>query len=266
MAESVVIGATVGAVVAEAYSDLYNVAKDAVRDVVWCKKYCRALAQDLDTHEPIFREIYQHVQMPVREWERRLLDFKEQLEQGRFLVQSCIQLSGWHPIQRLRQSRAILKLRQQIQQQLQNMAPFNTLLLQQLCSHQQALLLQQDRLRMEAINPLMETMKDTTLLLDWVRQANNIGIHEGQTKTQPRRQLDALPVDEVLVGLANPIAKVKSLLFSGEEKMVMIVGGMGGIGKTTLALAVCKDMQVRGAHTILDVCEFCCMTRSKIWI
>lgn len=247
MAECVLVGAAVGAVVAEAYSDLYNLAKDAVSKMVWCKTHCKALAQDLDTHLPTFREICRHVQIPARDWEQRLLDFKEQLEQGRFLVESCIQLSGWHPIQRLRYSRAILKLRKQILQHLQNLAAFNTLLLQELYAHQQVLLEEQDKLR-EAINPLMARMNgNTSLLLDWVRQANSTGTHdEGHISTEPAgKRLDQLHVDRFLVGLDNPIDQVKVLLFGGNDKMVTIVGGMGGIGKTTLALAICKDPQVR---------------------
>eukprot|EP00250_Pteridium_aquilinum_P011187 c19891_g1_i2 orf=318-3593(-) len=239
----------IGTVFAQAYNDLYKVAKDAVCKMVWCEKHCRALVQDLDTLLPILRAISTlliSTGRPVREWEQHLLDFKEQLEQGRSLVESCIQCSCWHPIRRIRCSNDIVKLRKSILQRLQSLPALNTLQLAKIDESLRVLGEQQGRFRTEEINPLMARMSENpAVLYDWVRQTNGAQTHEGQTNTEAGRRLDELPMEQFLVGVDDPIEEVKCLLFSSEEKTVTIVVGMGGLGKTTLALAICKDPQVR---------------------
>eukprot|EP00250_Pteridium_aquilinum_P022541 c25407_g1_i1 orf=179-1429(+) len=231
MAEVVLIaGAAVGGpLVAQAYSDLTNFVKDAVLQMVWCKNYCQELKEDLDMHQPMFHEICNNLQDPPCEWEQRFLKrFKETLEEGRSLVESGLQLRCWNLIHRFRYSRAIIKLRQDILQLLRDLPALSALQSQKLKAGLQDVGKQPDKVTEEAIGAFKN------------------GNHDERLRKHGLDEL--IPEDQFLVGLDSRINEVKSLLLSPseEKKVVMIVGGMGGIGKTTLATAICNDPEVRG--------------------
>ncbi|KAI5063182.1 hypothetical protein GOP47_0021729 [Adiantum capillus-veneris] len=77
------------------------------------------------------------------------------------------------------------------------------------------------------------------------------GTHDTSTAALegPNYRLDELIIEDqkCLVGLDKPIDEVKSLLLSDDDKdhSIMIVGGMGGIRKTTLVVSICRDLEVQ---------------------
>ncbi|KAI5070108.1 hypothetical protein GOP47_0014451 [Adiantum capillus-veneris] len=243
MAEAAfVIGATVGT----AFNELYAAVKNAVLQVAWCHNYCQALQQVLNMHLPIFQQICFNLQAPVSEWEQRyLLSFSQKLGEGKLLLESCLQLRfGWaNAVSQIRYSRRILKLQEDILLHLQQLPALNTLQLQQINNGLQDVREQWDKDHAE----VMDSLKggNSIPITEWARQLGAAG--KLADEDQQGHRLDELTnQDQILVGIDAQIKHVKSLLLSdSNDKVITIVAGMGGIGKTTLVLSICKDLEVR---------------------
>jgi replicative DNA helicase len=96
-----------------------------------------------------------------------------------------------------------------------------------------------------SFNSLMLHQMSTTQLF----QSSIDGLHDTtmaeQSTAADNSQVPGMP--SFVVGLNNLVNDVKQILF---QNGVNIVGveGMGGSGKTTLALALCNDFQVKGKN------------------
>ncbi|KAI5070099.1 hypothetical protein GOP47_0014442 [Adiantum capillus-veneris] len=239
MAEAVIIGAAVGT----AFEGLYDTVKNTVLQVAWCHKYCRALQEVLDMHLPIIQQICLNLPAPLPEWEQRyLLSFCQKLEEGKLLLESCLKLAWVNIFSRFRYSRRILKLREDILLHLQQLSPLNTLQLQQINTSLQDVREQWDKDHAELIATLKSD--NPIAITQWAR---HLSAASKADEDQQGHRLDELTnQDQVLVGIDAQINDVKSILLSdSKDKIITIVAGMGGIGKTTLALSICKDREVR---------------------
>ncbi|MCO5581534.1 hypothetical protein L7F22_035420 [Adiantum nelumboides] len=231
--------------------------------MAWCRKYCRALQQDLDMHHPIFLQICSNLHMPdPSNWEQRfLLGFLYKLGEGKSLVESCLHLKlGWvNVVSRIRYSRKILKLREDILQHLQQLSALNTLQLQQINIGLQDVREQQDRDHAE----VMGALKSGNPLspMNWARYAapaSGKGDHVEEDQLLGNQLDELMNQRQLLIGLDNNVNQLKSVLLS-EGLTITIVEGMGGIGKTTLAVSICKDPEIRGFF--YDRIHFFCVSQ-----
>ncbi|KAI5063186.1 hypothetical protein GOP47_0021733 [Adiantum capillus-veneris] len=246
MAETLLLGALVGA----AINDLYAIVKDAVVQVAWCHRHCQALQRELDKYQPMLLEMCSsHLDTPPSHCEQVCLqEFLQTLQAGRTLLVESQCGSGWaHLYRRFRYSRKILKLQQDILKHIQQLLPLNVLQAQQI----KAGLKDVQEHQVKHHEELMDAFKSGNTNMSCTVLMSQCGAPNTSTAALggPNHPLDELIIEDqkCLVGLDKHIHEVKSLLLSNDGKghTIMIVGGMGGIGKTTLALSICQDPEVR---------------------
>lgn len=311
------VGAAVGAVVSAAYNDLYNLAKEAVPAAAWCKKFCRELAKDLELLRPIFDEICSAIDQnnPLlihNSWRQHFIDFRDRLEEGKKLVEECLQVNRLDLFRRHRYGKSILKLERDISSFVEKLSAVNTQILLQQQIHclehkdrlQELVQPQQDfgqghrRLQELAheqielahshdlhLQQLSQQQKDqfgelarehrlrsdeltdtVNLAIDKMIQQNMGPAEIAASLQQLGRQVlndatllhgqqtsslqDTLVMPKFMVGIKRPLMEVKDQLLAHKQS-VMVVGvkGMGGIGKTTLALALCHDAEIQAFFT-----------------
>jgi len=192
-----------------------------------------------------------NLQKPTSEQNPVYEHFLNILMKGVELVNKCEKSSVFHFFHHLRYASQIQHLEKDISDFLQYQMPLNILLdVKNVITELNGLrrlyeLGSMDERKMnETISKLTNDPHENTMML---QQMAVDDMFDGAFDEAPPCTYNGSLKSDHVVGLQKNIWNLKRILFQRE---VSIVGlqGMGGIGKTTIALAICKDKEIKGAR------------------
>eukprot|EP00253_Pinus_taeda_P017312 PITA_17312 len=199
------------------------------------------------------------VDVPAPQRSHPFKDFQAQLQDGLHLVKKLEQLSSFNLYRRYRYGKQILKIEKNVNDFLLTQGLANLILdVHKLnvdfknCSERSERVEEMGRHIIESVNAKFTS--DASFNSFMLQQMSSIqlfhssidGLHDTTMDEQSasicNSQIPGIP--SFVVGLNIPVDDVKQILFQNEVNIIG-VEGMGGSGKTTLALALCNDLQVK---------------------
>ncbi|KAH9301383.1 hypothetical protein KI387_012966, partial [Taxus chinensis] len=217
-------------------NDLLSLLRDALKKSFYCKSYCKRLQKTLEEVIPVLDEVFTTGSEQFSQHRlKKLAEFHERLKNGTELVKSCSSIRRYNIYQNHKYAKKILALEKYINNFNSKQGWVHTL-----CDVQHLRgdvregvdrILQQIREGQES--PLPQQMM--------IDQMGLLQIDEKMTNSS--LQIPDLP--EFPVGLQISVDELRKRLFL-KDISPLAVKGMGGSGKTTLAIALCNDPAIKG--------------------
>jgi len=240
-------------IVGTAVGKLFIVTRTIMSSMVSSKSSCEELNLKLLSLKPSIDEISKlsSDSGPAPHRGHPFKDFQAQLQDGLHLVKKLERMSSFNLYRRYRYGKKILKVEKNLNDFLltQGLEPIVDL---KVGSEPSERIEEMGRHIMDSVNVkmtnhassnsfMLHQMSSTKLFESFIDGLHDTTMAE-QSTDSGNSQVPAPP--NFVVGLNNLVDDVKQILF---QKGVSIVGleGMGGSGKTTLALALCNDPQVK---------------------
>eukprot|EP01018_Ginkgo_biloba_P002525 Gb_38651 [translate_table: standard] len=221
------LGLIGGVILQTAADQLLGAIKDVMKKSFLCKSYCKRLQRTLEAIIPILEEISQTGAELSQHRQQQLQEFHGELRRGIQLVQNCSNVNRLHVFKSYKYSKKILELEKRI----------SNFPLKQGWAH---ILSDIHHLRVDVRNVDQNVSTGFTMFQQVIDDQTQIRI----AAEPPDSSLQIPELPNFFVGLNNSVEKLKEQLFR-ENVSLLGVKGLGGSGKTTLAVALCNDSQVR---------------------
>eukprot|EP01018_Ginkgo_biloba_P002523 Gb_38650 [translate_table: standard] len=215
-------------------AELLSVVKDVAKNCYGCKSYCKRLEKTLEGIIPILDEIFKTGAEVSQHRQRELKEFYEKLQKGIELVKNCSKVSRLNMYQRYKFAKRILALEKYISSFNHNQGWAHVM------SDLHHMRVDTGR-RLEYIQKQVEGNHDCILFEQMMKDQMPL-FEIGSEASYPNLQIPEMP--EHPVGLKISVEELKKRLFPQDVSLIS-VKGMGGSGKTTLAVALCSDQQVQ---------------------
>ncbi|GLJ30694.1 hypothetical protein SUGI_0608130 [Cryptomeria japonica] len=221
-------------VVGAVANDLLSLVRDAIKKSYNCKRYCKRLEKALEEIIPLLNEVIDTGSEEISQHrQNRLADFHKRLKDGTELVNSCSKVKRYN----LYKSYKFATKIQALEKYIINFHPKQGWL-HTMCDMQQ--LRESMKQGFETIQveiAALELQQPRLMITD---SMNQLQIDEEISSHIP--QIPELPKSPV--GLQISIDELWKRL-SPEDVSHVAVKGLGGSGKTTLAIALCNDPKIK---------------------
>uniref|UniRef100_A0A0C9RGS0 TSA: Wollemia nobilis Ref_Wollemi_Transcript_25735_2823 transcribed RNA sequence n=1 Tax=Wollemia nobilis TaxID=56998 RepID=A0A0C9RGS0_9CONI len=233
-------------------NELSVVTRTILNILIYSKSTSKDLKEKIDRLKPTIDEISKVSTDPSPHGDKHFREYQSQLQDGLHLVKKMENLGSFNLYRKYRYGKKILKLEKNVNEFMLTQGMANiTLDVHKLdadfkgCSQRFERLEEMGRHIMESVNGRMTRDPEYNSLMLQQMSTDQV-LFEDDTNRQDSAGCSAQVPDlpHFVVGLGNLINNVKQILFQVDVDIVGIKG-MGGSGKTTLALALCKDAQVR---------------------
>eukprot|EP01018_Ginkgo_biloba_P008453 Gb_07066 [translate_table: standard] len=223
--------------------------------------YCKSLSSRLDSHLKDLTPLIQQIcvlglESPEQQRNPLFEHFLVTLIKGTDLVKKCENVSPLNLRRNHKYAKEILKLEDEINDFIQHQIPVNVLLdvrklIADLRNVQQVHVLQSSDIGkindsiFKKVSKLTNDPFENTMLLQKMGRDELFDTDQSCTPEMLTSSYNGPEKSNFVVGLEESIVNLKELLFRSDVSVVG-VQCMGGGGKTTLALALCNDPEIKG--------------------
>eukprot|EP01018_Ginkgo_biloba_P004416 Gb_41056 [translate_table: standard] len=247
-----------GAIIGAAFSELFVLTRTIMPIIIFSKTSCRELKEKLMRLQPTIDQISSVCSDSSQHRDGVFKEFQGQLRDGVHLVKKLEKIGSFNLYRKYRYGRKILKLEKNINDFMLTQGLANLMLdvrkidegFQDYSQRFQSLEEMGQHI-IEIVNSKITNDANTnTLMLQQMNMAEIFGrsisqSYDGVMIEEPINSSFHVPdMPSFVVGLNNIINDVKELVFQRDVDVIG-VKAMGGSGKTTLALALCNDPEVK---------------------